>query len=137
MDSLTREIAHLQQDMNNLFEHWGGQRTLQDYEEPRCDLNVSDNEIVATLDLPGVNKEDIYVNVTDDALQVKAERQTKEAREEKGRYTWERTYNGFYRYLRLPEEIDGREAAATYKNGVLQVHMPLKERKPKTEVKVQ
>ncbi len=137
------EMRRMQQEMENLFRgFWGrdyfgrsplieGPRsrdlTPVNYREPIADIWETDKEIVATVELPGVNKEDIQVNARDNGVEVKVERQEEKKDEKKDVYRIERTYTGFYRYFSLPEYVDTSKIEATYKNGVLELRIPKKE----------
>ncbi len=137
------EMRRMQQEMENLFRSFWGRdyfsrspliegprnRDLMpvNYREPIADIWETDKEIVATVELPGVNKEDIQVNVRDNGVEVKVERQEEKKDEKKDVYRIERSYTGFYRYFSLPEYVDTSKIEATYKNGVLELRIPKKE----------
>jgi HSP20 family protein len=91
---------------------------------PFVDIVDTDKELVVTADIPGVEKEDISIDVKDDMLNIKASR--KEEKEEKKKNYWrrERSYNRFYRAIRLPVSVDEKRAKASFKNGVLEVRLP-------------
>ncbi|MBW2988193.1 Hsp20/alpha crystallin family protein, partial [Candidatus Woesearchaeota archaeon] len=93
-----------------------------------------------TVELPGINKEDIKVRATEDGLEIRAEKKEEIKQEDKRRgiYRQERTYSGFYRFIPLPEGVDTSKIQATYKNGVLELKVPKpKQRQEKgVEIKI-
>jgi HSP20 family protein len=92
--------------------------------EPFVDVIDKGDKVVVAADVPGVEKEDLLVNMSGDRLEISAERK-KEAEEKKEGYVRrERTYTSYYRSILLPTEVDGDKADATFKNGVLEISMP-------------
>lgn len=80
------------------------------------------------VDLPGVSKEDINVEVKDHTLIISGERKHKEEKKEEGFYRYESEYGNFSRRFTLPENIDEENIKAGSKDGVLEVVLPKKER---------
>jgi len=76
-------------------------------------------------ELPGINKDDVKVEVTNDGLVIQGQR--KKESEQKGQGYWrsERSYGQFYRVVPLPEGIDPEKAKAQFKDGELTVEFPL------------
>jgi HSP20 family protein len=95
--------------------------------EPLVDLTDKGSEFVVRAELPGVAKEDVDLTVTADGIEIRAE--TNRSREEKEKnYEYrERTYQALQRVLSFPEEVKADLAAATLKDGVLEVRIPKKE----------
>jgi len=98
--------------------------------EPVVDLIDKGSEFVVRAELPGVAKEDVDLTVTNDGIEIRAE--TNRSREEKEKtYEYrERTYQALHRVLTFPEEVKADLAAATLKDGVLEVRVPKKEPTP-------
>jgi HSP20 family protein len=92
---------------------------------PGIDVFERDNRLVTKIDLPGLKKEDIKVEVTDGHLAISGERKREE--EEKGEqfYRCEREYGSFYRAVPLPEGVKLEDVKATFGDGVLEVSVPL------------
>ena len=84
------------------------------------------------VDLPGMAREDIKVEVTDETLTIEGERRHTEEKEEKGYYRSERSYGRFARTIALPEGADATTAKAEFKNGVLEVALDLPKRRTDT-----
>lgn len=80
----------------------------------------TDRALEIEAELPGVEEDDIDVQLSDNLLTVKAEKKFEE--EEGGRST--RSYSSFSRSIALPYDIDGDKVEATFKNGVLKLTLP-------------
>jgi len=92
---------------------------------PRVDVFEKDNRFVTRVDLPGVKKEDVTVEVTDGHLALSGTR-TREKEEKKDNvYRTEREYGQFYRAVPLPKGVTVEDIKATFADGVLEVSVPL------------
>jgi len=102
---------------------------LEKYRRPLVDIVEKENEIISKIELPGVDKKDIKINVSESGLEIKVEKkeEIREEDKEKGYSRIERSYKGFYRYCPLPESIDTEKVEAKYEKGILEVIMPKKE----------
>ncbi len=97
---------------------------FEEFREPLADIEESENEIVLTIELLGVSKEDINLQITRDSIKIKAERKKAEEVRKKGFYRAERSYKGFYRAMSLPTPIDINAVRTEYKEGILKIIMP-------------
>ncbi len=95
---------------------------------PRCHLQETESQMVATFELPGVSKGDIELIVDDDHMELKVEsKQEKEQKDkDKKSYSYMSQSTSFQRYVSLPKEVDSDKAKAEYQNGVLRVEVPKK-----------
>ena len=91
---------------------------------PQVESFERDGKLVVRADLPGLNKDDINVEITDDAIKIRGERRQEEEENEKGYYRSERSYGSFYREIPLPSGANSEDAGATFRNGVLEVTIP-------------
>ena len=92
---------------------------------PKVDVVAKDNKLVTRVDLPGMNKEDVLVEVQDGLLMLSGERK-KETKEEKDNiYREEREYGSFCRTVPLPNGVKAEDVTASFANGVLEVSVPL------------
>ncbi len=96
---------------------------------PTIDIRQQGNELIVQADLPGVRPEDVKVELTDEGLTVQGERKREEKEEREGYYRSERSYGRFYRLIPLPEEVKPENVRADFREGVLEVRVPLPERK--------
>ena len=92
---------------------------------PKVDVMTKDNKLVTRVDLPGMKKEDVQVEIDDGFLTLSGERH-KDTKEEKDNvYREEREYGSFCRTVPLPKGVKTEDVKATFTNGVLEVTIPL------------
>ena len=90
---------------------------------PAVDVEETPKEFVVSVSLPGLKREDIEVEVSEDALTVRGERKS-EKKEGDGFKRVEQPYGRFYRRMRLPVPVKSGEAKAAYKDGLLRITLP-------------
>ncbi len=91
---------------------------------PDVEMLQRNNELVIRADLPGLAKEDVKVEVTEDSVTIQGERKREHEEEKGGVYRSERSYGSFSRVIALPEGAITDQAKAIFKDGVLEVTMP-------------
>jgi HSP20 family protein len=91
---------------------------------PQVEVRERGNNIVVRADLPGLSRDDVDVEVDNDALIIRGERHDDWEDEQEGYYRSERSYGSFYRAIPLPEGVDPNACNATFKDGVLEVTLP-------------
>jgi HSP20 family protein len=91
---------------------------------PNIEVFHRNNELVVRADLPGLTKDDIKVDVTEDRITLQGERKREHEEEREGIYRSERSYGSFYREIPLPEGTITDQAKANFKDGVLEITMP-------------
>ena len=91
---------------------------------PIVDVYETDEHFVIKADLPGIDKEDIALDVKDRILTLKGERQVDEEVQKENTHCRERIYGRFERTFRLPSHVDGSKITADYKDGVLRIEIP-------------
>jgi len=97
--------------------------------EPRIDIQDRGDHYTMTAELPGFEKDDVEVQVTANALELKAEkRDKKENKNEQGMQS-QSSYSFFHKYLTLPEPVLSEKVDGTMKNGVLELKLPKSEPK--------
>src|SRR5258705_9383159 len=119
------------EDMDSLFEEFGfgrglmpqGLAQMADW-SPQIEITERDGQLIVRADLPGLSKDDVQVELRDDAILIRGQR--KQDREEKreGYYRSERSYGSFYRQIPLPKGVKTENATATFHDGVLEITMP-------------
>jgi len=77
--------------------------------------------------LPGINKDNVKVELRDDSIVLSGERQEERKEEREGFLRTERSYGSFYREIPLPPDVDTSQATATFRDGVLEITMPSSE----------
>lgn len=91
---------------------------------PEIELFHRNNELVIRADLPGLTKDDVKVDVTEDHVTIQGERKQEHREERGGLYRSERSYGTFCRDIPLPPGINADQAKATFRDGVLEITMP-------------
>lgn len=91
---------------------------------PQVEVRERGNNIVVRADLPGLSRDDVDVEVDNDALIIRGERHNDWEDEQEGLYRSERSYGSFYRAIPLPDGVDPNACNATFKDGVLEVTLP-------------
>jgi HSP20 family protein len=106
---------------------------------PRIDVQQRDNALVVRADLPGVRKEDVQIDVTDDGLTISGRRQEErqEGSDDQGYRVVERSCGSFYRTIPLPPGANTENLTATMRDGVLEVTIPLDESARPRRVQIQ
>jgi HSP20 family protein len=119
-----RDLATLQNEMsrfmNGLFE--GPARATQSW-IPTADVWESENEVVYAFDLPGIPEDKIAVELDEGALTISAEREREQKVEEGRYYRFERRFGTFTRTIGLPQGVTEKDVQASFKDGVLEVHV--------------
>jgi HSP20 family protein len=104
---------------------------------PNIDVFERDNRLVTRVDLPGMKREDLSVEVTDGHLALSGERKRETEEKKDDFYRSEREYGRFYRAVPLPEGVKLEDVKATFSEGVLEVSVPLPARREAKVRKVQ
>src|ERR1051326_3186821 len=104
---------------------------------PAVDIYETENELVLTADLPGVELNDIDVRVENQTLTVSGERKFERKDNNQGYHRIERSYGNFSRSFAVPNTFDTEKIAAEYQNGVLIVRLPKKEAAKPRQIKVE
>ncbi len=94
---------------------------------PTVDIYEQGNELVLKADMPGMEKKDIDISISDNFLTVSGERRKEEKVEKENYFRYERSHGSFYRRFELPTEIDADKIKAHLENGILEVRLPKSE----------
>lgn len=142
-----RELETMRRDMERLFEEffepsprrrwrWLSKAEAETV-SPSIDVYDKKNEIVIKAELPGVEKENIDLTISENSLIIKAESKKDEEIKEEDYYSREIHYGTYSRTITLPAEVDSSKAKATLKNGILEIVLPKKEEAKPKEIKVE
>lgn len=148
---MTDESRRLEEYMNRVFEDMftasrggyflpalpGSGLETKLKRKPFIDVVETDKEIVATAEMPGLKKEDIKINITDEKLEISTESKHEEEKHGKDYLYKEIRSGSYYRSVALPSSVDPNSAKASYNNGILEVKMPKSEIKKKTSLKIE
>jgi len=92
---------------------------------PQLEVMTSNGDFMVKADLPGLTKDNVKVELTDEALTISGERKEEKEEKDKDFYRSERSYGRFFRQIPLPEGVKTDKANATFTNGVLEVKIPV------------
>jgi HSP20 family protein len=137
-----RELDSLQSDMNRLFDAFfqgrggGGQVNGARRWVPAMDLVETDQHLVLRADLPGLDREDLNIEVKDGVLTISGERKAEHTDKSEGFYRVERAFGRFSRSLDLPQGLDPKAVSADFDRGVLEVRIPKPEERQPTRIQI-
>src|SRR6516162_8762604 len=120
-------LTALRREMDRLFEefaHGGALRFWDRAAEPAVEVSDSAEAVVVKVQVPGVSKDALQLNITENALTVKGEMKEEEKKEDKNYHRQEFRYGAFTRTIALPAPVQAEKATAQLKDGVLEVTMP-------------
>jgi HSP20 family protein len=92
---------------------------------PEIEVFQRGDELVVLADLPGLKRDDVKVNVTNDSLIIQGERRQESEENEQGYYRSERSYGSFRRSIPLPDGVNDEDVKASFRDGVLEITMPV------------
>jgi HSP20 family protein len=132
-------MRRLSEDMDQYFEQlWSGRSERgmapagRGVFSPPVEVSERDGQFIVCADLPGLTKDDVHVELTDDTLLITGKRRSEHEERQGGLFRSERTYGSFRRQIPLPEGVNTEQATATFKDGVLQVTMPAPQRQERS-----
>jgi HSP20 family protein len=137
-----RELDAFQSDMNRLFDSFFGHREgAAAYDAsrrwiPPMDLVETEDNLVLKADLPGVDQDDIEIEVKDGVLTVSGERKSQHESRREGYHRVERSFGRFSRSLELPKGVNPQSVSAHFDKGVLEVRMPKPEERKPTRIEI-
>jgi len=91
---------------------------------PQMDFSENDKEYNISVDLPGMEPEDVQISLERNALILSGEKRTEKEEKNKRYYRLERSYGSFRRVIPIPDEVEENKIDATFKNGVLKITLP-------------
>ncbi|MTI81221.1 MAG: Hsp20/alpha crystallin family protein [Firmicutes bacterium] len=130
------KLDNLKRDLDKFFTEFP-KYVSQELSGPRVDVYETENEVVASCEIPGIeNKEDIYVNVEDNILTISGVINKVHEVKEEELHRRERYQGQFQRTIRLPSPVTDN-ARAKYKNGVLEVRLTKVQPEPKKGIDIE
>ncbi len=141
------DLSRWEREMDRMMEDFFGRRMRPWWPErwrgeelevsiPAVDLYEDKNEIVVKAELPGIDKDNVEVNLSDHTLTIKGEKKKEEEVKEENYYRAERSYGSFVRTVDLPADVHADKVKANFKNGILEVRLPKTEEAKAKEIKV-
>ncbi|MFO1431721.1 MAG: Hsp20 family protein [Candidatus Competibacteraceae bacterium] len=142
-------MRRLFDDMDRLFEGFGlgggtlTPRLLQDLNYrasqwmPHMEVSERDGQLVVCAELPGVDKDNVKIEIDQDRLTIEGERRQERQEGRGGYHLSERRYGSFYRSIPLPEGVKADQARASLNNGVLEITLPLSQQPTARRIEIQ
>jgi HSP20 family protein len=118
-------MRRMSDEMDRMFQGWGAPTPAAGMWTPAVEVREREGKLVVCAELPGLNKNDVKVEATDEGLVIQGERRQEHEEREGGVYRSERSYGSFRRVIPLPEDAQLEQAQARFENGVLEVSIPV------------
>lgn len=121
-----REFDHYKKRLLEMYQHPSTNiGTPNAFYSPQLDFEQFEDHYLVEVDLPGLNKESINIEIKNNFLTVSGERENKrESKNDQGFYRSEISYGAFQRTITLPKDASNEGIDADYKNGVLEIKIP-------------
>lgn len=125
----TRHLASdLFEEMDRVFEDWNRVSPNPVYDErtmhPPCEIAEADEHYFMSIDLPGMKREDIKIEISDNVLTVSGERKRESSEKTHKIQRYEKSYGFFKRSFSLPASVEPDKVEARYEDGVLELYLP-------------
>lgn len=141
----THELSHIEKRLKKFFEdfdspffgEWGVRHFNSGNFTPRVNVIEDNNNLYVHAEIPGVDKNDIKINIVGEVLTLSGEKKAEQKDESKNYYRIERSYGAFSRSFTLPAEVIVDKIAAEYKDGVLNITLPKTEQAKVVEKQIQ
>jgi len=122
-------LADMRDEMDRLWEVITGRAKtfpqMRFQQMPVVDVYEKDGSLHVRAELPGLKQEDVDIEVGDDGLTISGEKKEEKEIKEGKYYRSERSYGKFLRRIPLPKTADADKAQAHFKDGVLEIDLPL------------
>ncbi len=133
-----RSFKPLHGDFDRLFNEFAkGPESESTVWSPYVDVYETENGYILKAEIPGINREDIKLDINKNTLTLKGEKKFEEKVERDKYIRVERRYGTFSRSFTLSDKVDKENISANYKDGVLEITMPKKEEAKPKEIKVE
>ena len=126
-------LQRMADEMSRMFDDFGvgrhgtrpfGRESGTEMWAPQVEVFQRNNELTIRADLPGLKREDVTVDITDNDVCIQGERKDEREEEREGYYRSERSYGNFSRVIPLPDGAISDQAKASFRDGVLEITMP-------------
>ena len=124
-DDARRMKKEMDDSLNEVFDKRGLFPAEKNAKKPLSEISVKDGNVIAAIELPGMERKDIQVEISEKHIEVMAVRKNEIEIKNNNRY--QRSFNAskFYRLFPLPAKVDAEKANAEFKNGVLRITAPI------------
>ena len=136
-----KDMVTLREKMNRMFEDvFSGRAEDRELQAgtwaPSVDIFETENELILTAEIPGIDEKDVEIKVEDNTLSIRGERKFEKETKEENYHRIERSYGSFYRAFTLPNSVDPERIQAEQENGVLKICMPKRQELKPRKVKI-
>src|SRR5687768_5492872 len=134
-----RNVSDIQGEVNRLFDSFLGRSAPARQGRawmPAIDMHETKDDLVLSVEVPGVNEKDVTVSITGDLLSIKGERRWEEQNKDRQHLHVERAYGQFERLVQLPMAVQADKIKATYRDGLLEVTLPKAEELKPRQIKI-
>ena len=138
-----REVVGIQEEMNRMFDNFFGMprsvgkddRVL--YWTPRVNVEETGDQFEVTAELPGMNKDDVKIEVKDHVLTFAGEKRAEKEEKDRNVHLFERAHGKFCRTFTLPDNVDVDKIEAEFRDGILHIDIPKTEEAKPRQIEVQ
>jgi len=125
-------IGSMRQELDHLFDHWSQRDPWKVFKQsagleqfnPSVDVEETKDSIIVNAELPGLEKDDVKIELSNGTLTIEGEKEQKTKTEDSNYFYHERSYGSFYRKVTLPCEVDKDNIEASFSKGVLNILLP-------------
>lgn len=122
--SIKGELESMRREMDRIWNRFSRESSTYEREwNPSLDLMETEASLVAEVEVPGINADDIDISVTSDMLTVTGEKKQQTDEQGKNYHVLERAYGRFSRSIPLPTAVNPDRVEARYKDGILRITM--------------
>ena len=124
--SVRGELERMRREMDRIWERFTRESPTSTFEQdcrPSLDLLETEKSLVAEVEVPGINPNDIDISVTPELLTITGEKKQKTGEQEKNYHVMERPHGRFSRSIPLPTAVNPDQVEAHYKDGILRITM--------------
>ena len=137
----SRTLRDLQREVDSIFDQFFDRDRDEEGTSavwaPRTDLAETDDAYTLRVDVPGMTKEDISINLQNNTLTISGERLNERMEESEEYVRVERAFGNFHRTFTLPDAVDQENIEATYENGVLTINIPKTAKSTRRQIEIQ
>jgi HSP20 family protein len=113
-----------------------GEMTPFEGKIPKVDVIDRDDEVLVRAEIPGVDKKDLDISMTENTVTIKGSTRREEKEEKGNYYRCEISSGAFTRTVALPGDVNADKAKATFKDGMLELNIPKVEKSKRRTIKV-
>jgi len=122
--SIKGELQRMRREMDRIWDRFSRESSTYERDwNPSLDLMETEASLVAEVEVPGINPDDIDISVTPDMLTVTGEKKQETGEQGKNYHVMERAYGRFSRSIPLPTAVNPDRVEARYKDGILRITM--------------